>query len=171
MNISLILSVIIILLIAAIFIHKIRGPRDEGSHWPINLAGFPTVHVHKETASHAEAETLANALRMTYREAWAVFAAFYEQDPRNPAPIARIGLNTGEEISRKHLHIRWVLPDNVDIRFQPSMYYHFTGELHNMFRVDIHGFGGGDVVPPAQDDLDRERRAKVQQWIDSKYGR
>jgi len=163
-------------IILYIFFSWWHSTRDhEGNHWPINLAGFPTVHVHKETANEAAAEAIANVLRMTYREAWAVFAAFYEvgwdpTDKKYQAPIAKIGLNTGEEIEPKHPHIRWVLPDVLQIRFQSSMYYHFTGELHNMFRWNIHKCNMEIVKRPIPGE-DAERAVKVQRWIEAKYGR
>lgn len=146
----------------------------EGSHWSIRLAGFPKVDVPKVTHTHAEAVVIAEMLEATYRRAWEAFAVLYgvdwePTDEDHQAPIAKIGLNTGEEIEPAHKHIRWILPATVHIRLQSSMYYHFVGELHNMFRWIIHKCDMQIVKHPIPG-KDVDRAAQVQIWIKDRYG-
>ena len=138
------------------------------SHYVVNTVDdFPTTHVPREAvASFADAEAAVVALDKVYDYAWAMFGEFYSAPFERSAPIDTIGMSLGP-VHPDHKDVVWFAPSSkMRLRFQPTMRFHFAGELHNMFRFNLHGI---KHIYKTKDAADKARALKVQAWIKGEY--
>jgi hypothetical protein len=147
--------------IVAFVVQRRKKATDTRSHHTVLLDGFPIVHI-PISLSREEAERISKKLRYTYVKTWAQMIKIYGEDV-GEMPIATIGSSLFE-IDPEHRHIKWPMPrDKVFLRVQPSMYYWFAGELHNMFRYLLHGT---QWVYNTKDSTDKKFANKAYRWID-----
>ena len=137
------------------------------SHYVTLVDRFPVTHVPREAvASMEEAREAVVGLKEAYRATWHVMSEEYGVvDPRE-APIDTIGMSLGP-VHEDHPEVVWFAPSSkMRLRFQPTMRYHFAGELHNMFRFNLHGI---KHIYKTKNAADKARALKVQAWIKGEY--
>jgi hypothetical protein len=168
------ISILLIVVILGIFGYMIyeqqrRKAEDTRSHHKISLSRFPTVDV-PVALSRVKAKSIARKLKRTYLHTWDALAEIYNVGPIvRAAPIAKIGMSMDPVDPPKHPHIRWT-GDAVHIKVQPEMYYHFAGELHNMFRYYLYGRDEQGYIkkPKTPEELHIAQAAYL--WIQMMYG-
>ncbi|MCK5021490.1 MAG: hypothetical protein KAS32_31045, partial [Candidatus Peribacteraceae bacterium] len=104
-------------------------------------------------------------LRGAYNAAWKEMGTVYGVEPR-PAPIAVIGTSLFA-VDPEHPHVLWFAPrDKVFLKVQPTMYYWFVQELHNMFRYQMFGM---EWIYKSKDAADEANIVNVEQWIENSF--
>lgn len=144
-----------------------HNTRDhEGNHWTILLDGFPIVHI-PSAHPRDKAWNIASLLKLTYTLVWDRLLSAYSGGPESAA-IAVIGCSDGV-VDESHPNILWPAPrDKIFMKVQPTMYYWFARELHNVFRYQIYGIR--NIYKPVNDQ-DAKTIADVEAWIDETYRR
>jgi hypothetical protein len=162
MNISLILTLIVIGITVVLFVEaRRRKARDTRSHHTVLLGGFPIVHV-PMSLPRDDAEAIAGNLQTAYNAVWSEMSTIYGVKSK-PAGIATIGTSLFD-VDPDHPHVLWLAPgDKIYLRIQPTMYYWFMWELHNLFRYQLHGM---KWIYKTKDDVDEAHRASVGSWIE-----
>ena len=158
---------IVVIVFTTVFIAQRRSKDAPRSHYIVLLDAFPATHVPAGAVeSMEEARRVVSLLKEAYRASWAVMSRIYEElDAREP-PIEVIGMSTAP-VHTHHPDVVWFAPTSkMRLRFQDSMYYHFAGELHNMFRLNLYGI---TYMYTAKNPKDAKRMAKVSAWIEEKY--
>ena len=164
---------LVLALIAAVFAvvfvkQRAKKANKTSNHYIVLVDGFPITHVPTDgVSSRKEARASVVKLKEVYKTAWHIMSEDYGVvDPRE-APIESIGMSTAP-VHPEHNEVVWFAPTSkMRLRFQPSMYYHFAGELHNMFRFNMHGV---KWIHIPKDEDDAARAAEVQRWIEENYG-
>jgi hypothetical protein len=163
-----VVSGILIAVFVYLFVQQRRRKANQvPKHYVVLVDGFPATHVPREAvATMEEARGYVVGLKVAYRASWAVFKGIYKQSTRE-APIDNIGMSMGP-VHESHPDVVWFAPTSrMRLRFQPSMRYHFAGELHNMFRYNLYGI---TYIYKMKNKADKARAAKAQAWIESTYG-
>lgn len=168
MTLGLIVTAVLLAAFVVVFVlQRRRKARDTSAHYAIaTVDGFPITHVPKEAvASVEEAREVVVKLKEVYVTSWAAFSGIYGKVTR-AAPIDTIGMSLGP-VHPKHENVVWFAPSSkMRLRFQDSMYYHFAGELHNMFRFNLYGI---KYIDKMKGKADRKRAIRVQVWIEDNY--
>jgi hypothetical protein len=69
---------------------------------------------------------------------------------------------------KDHPNVMWSRSgDRIVLRIQPDMYWHFAGEVHNVFRFGIWGPGSDKLT---YSNADKAAAVKVRDWIAKTYG-
>ena len=72
-----------------------------------------------------------------------------------------------DEPREDHPNVMWSRAgDRIVLKIQPEMYWHFAGEVHNLFRFGMYGPGSDKLT---YDDADREAALMVRDWIVKRY--
>ena len=159
-----IVAVVIAIFVVLFIKQRKRKSSDVRSHHTVLIDGFPIVHI-PISLSRERAEQIANKLRYVYVKAWAQMIKIYKEDP-GPMPIATIGSSLFD-VDPAHPHVMWIMPgDKVFLRVQPSMYYWFVRELHNIFRYKMRG---SQWIYETKDDDDMTDRDAVGVWIATRW--
>jgi hypothetical protein len=80
--------------------------------------------------------------------------------------VPKVALIFGEP-SEKHPNVEWSRAgDRIVLRIQDGMYWHFAGEVHNVFRYGMHGVGSSDHT---YGDADRKAAFAVRTWVKAMY--
>jgi len=80
--------------------------------------------------------------------------------------VPKVALIYGEP-SKKHPNVKWSRSgDRITLKIQPKMFWHFAGEVHNVFRFGLHG-PGADRMTYGHDDT--AAAVAVQTWIAERY--
>ncbi len=160
-------AALITALVVVFVLQRRRKANQVPKHYVVLVDGFPITHVPREAAATMEeARGYVVGLKEAYRASWAVFNGIYKQSTRE-APIDNIGMSMGP-VHEDHPEVVWFAPTSrMRLRFQPSMRYHFAGELHNMFRYNLYGI---TYIYKMKNKADKARAAKAQAWVESTYG-
>ena len=159
-------AILLVAAIIGIFAYMLYAQRqkkknDVRSHHIILLDGFPAVHI-PISLSRDDAEAIAGNLQAAYNAVWKEMGVIYGVKSR-PAGIAVIGTSLFD-VDPAHPNIMWIAPrDKIFIKVQPTMYYWFMLELHNIFRYQLHGI---KWIYNTKDSLDEEHCASVWRWIE-----
>jgi hypothetical protein len=159
---------IIVIVFTTVFIAQRRSKKDQTrSHYVVLVDAFPVTHVPVGAVEdYQAARRVVVRLKEAYRVSWAVMSRIYEELDAREAPIDTIGMSLGP-VHNQHPDVVWFAPTSkMRLRFQDSMYYHFAGELHNMFRLNLYGIS---YMSTAKNPKDAKRMAKVSAWIEEKY--
>ena len=160
------LAVIVVAFTLALVKQRMKKANKAPSHYVVLVDGFPTTHVPREAVpTMQEARAVVVMLKEAYRASWAVLEGIYDK-PMREAPIDTIGMSLGP-VHKDHPEVVWFAPTSkMRLRFQPSMYYHFAGELHNMFRFNLHGI---EYIYKMKNTADRMRAMEARAWIRENY--
>ena len=162
------LAAAVIILGTAYLFYRQRKKKesDTRSHHIVLLDGFPIVHI-PISLSRERAEKIAANLQNVYTRLWASIAKSYCLTPA-PMPIATIGSSLFE-VDPEHPHVLWIAPrDKVFLRVQPTMYYWFARELHNIFRYRTFGM---QWIYVARDEADDNNIIDIEQWIKENFSK
>jgi hypothetical protein len=137
------------------------------SHHIILLDAFPVTHVPiGAVLDRAEARGVVEGLKAAYRASWRALTGIYGETVRE-APIDTIGMSL-DPVHKDHTNVVWFAPTSkMRLRFQDSMYFHFVGELHNMFRYNLYGI---EWIYKTRDSADRRAELAARDWIEDTYG-
>ena len=153
---------------AVVFVAQRRSKAEKiPSHYVVLVDGFPVVHVPREAVlTMKEARGYVVGLKEAYRASWAVFSDIYGKVTRE-APIDTIGMSV-DPVHKTHPEVVWFAPTSkMRLRFQDSMYYHFVGELHNMFRYNLYGV---EWISKTKNIADAKKASRAAEWIEKEYG-
>ena len=159
-------GILIAVFVYLFVLQRRRKARQVPSHYVVLVDGFPVTHVPREAVvSMSEARRYVVGLKEAYRASWDVFKGIYGKVTRE-APIDTIGMSL-DPVHESHPEVVWFAPTSkMRLRFQDSMYYHFVGELHNMFRYNLYGI---QWISKTKNIADARKASSVAEWIENEY--
>lgn len=139
-----------------------KGKRVEsGLRGPIPIDGFADCHVPKDLA---EWETELLKLVDIRNDVFRYCELAYDKESR--WIVGKLALIYGEP-SKKHPNVKWSRAgDRITLKIQPDMYWHYAGEVLNVFRFVIWGPGSDKTT---YSDADYKATVKIQDWIAKTY--
>lgn len=68
---------------------------------------------------------------------------------------------------KDHINVMWSRSaGRIVLRIQPDMYWHFAGEVLNVYRFGLYGPGSDQTT---YSDADYKATVKIQDWIENRY--
>jgi hypothetical protein len=166
-TIGLIITAVLVAAFVVVFVQQRRRKANQvPKHYVVLVDGFPVTHVPREAvATMEEARGYAVGLKEAYRASWAAFKGIYGEST-GEAPIDTIGMSVNP-VHKSHPEVVWFAPTGkMRLRFQPTMRYHFAGELHNMFRYNLYGI---EYIYKTRNEADNARAIEAQLWIENNF--
>jgi hypothetical protein len=157
------LAVGIIVAVTVIYAIKFhRGKRtDSDLIGPIPKDGFAYCHYPKDLGT-ARGEILLELLQEVRDQVWSKCAESYGHVLTEKWIVSKLTVKHGE-VDPEHLDVRWKFgAQQIILRIQDTMYFHFAGEVHNVYR---HMMYGPLWVGKTKSGRDRRCLVNVQEWI------
>ena len=143
------------------FKKKQAEPSLNGLSGPYGIDGFADCHYPEDLA---EWKTELLKLVAIRDDVFRYCEFAYANESRWIA--GKLALIYGEP-SKDHPNVKWSRAgDRITLRLQPDMYWHFAGEVLNVFRFGIWGPGSDKMT---YSDADYKATVKIQDWIEKTY--
>ena len=140
---------------------RTEGGWDNGLTGPIPIEGFADCH-YPEDLDEWESKllTLVDVRDNVMQHCTAVYAT----TERWIVPKLALVYDTLDE---KHPNVFWSRAgDRIVLKVQDDMYWHFAGEVHNVFRFGMYGPGSDKKTYSPQD---RKDALAVRAWVAERY--